>query len=42
LDRLRRSGIADTLQVVQELERHGCEVVSVADGFDLAGQPPRS
>jgi putative DNA-invertase from lambdoid prophage Rac len=35
LDRLTRSGIADTLQVVEELRRHGCEVVSVADGFDL-------
>jgi DNA invertase Pin-like site-specific DNA recombinase len=37
LDRLTRSGIADTLQVVEELRRHGCEVVSVADGFDLTG-----
>ncbi len=37
LDRLTRSGIADTLQAVEELRRHGCEVISVADGFDLAG-----
>jgi DNA invertase Pin-like site-specific DNA recombinase len=37
LDRLTRSGIADTLQVVEELRLHGVEVVSVADGFDLAG-----
>ena len=37
LDRLTRTGIADTLQVVEELRRHGCEVASVADGFDLAG-----
>ena len=37
LDRLTRSGIADTLQVVDEFRRHGCEVVSVADGFDLTG-----
>lgn len=37
LDRLTRSGIADTLQVVEELRRHGCEVVSVADGIDLQG-----
>jgi site-specific DNA recombinase len=41
-DRLTRSGIADTLQVVEELRRHGVEVVSVADGFDLTGPPPRS
>jgi DNA invertase Pin-like site-specific DNA recombinase len=37
LDRLTRSGIRDTLEVVEELQRHGCEVVSVADGFDLHG-----
>src|SRR6267143_1662557 len=37
LDRLTRSGIADTLQVVEELRGHGCEVVSVADGLDLQG-----
>jgi len=37
LDRLTRSGIRDTLQVVDELRRHGCELVTVADGFDLAG-----
>lgn len=37
LDRLTRSGIRDTLQVVDELRAHGCEVVSVADGFDLNG-----
>jgi len=37
LDRLTRSGIRDTLEVVQELRAHGCEVVSIADGFDLGG-----
>jgi len=37
LDRLTRSGIRDTLEVVQELRAHGCDVVSVADGFDLNG-----
>jgi DNA invertase Pin-like site-specific DNA recombinase len=37
LDRLTRSGISDTLQVIEELRRHGCEVVSVADGIDLHG-----
>lgn len=37
LDRLTRSGIRDTLEVIDELRRHGCEPVTVADGFDLAG-----
>ena len=37
LDRLTRSGIRDTLGVIEELRAHGCEVVSVADGFDLNG-----
>lgn len=37
LDRLTRSGIADTLAVMEELRRHGCEVVTVADGFDVNG-----
>jgi DNA invertase Pin-like site-specific DNA recombinase len=37
LDRLTRSGIRDTLEVVDELRRAGCELVSIADGFDLAG-----
>ncbi len=37
LDRLTRSGIRDTLEVVQELRQHGCDVVSIADGFDLNG-----
>lgn len=37
LDRLSRSGIRDTFQVVEELERHGCELVSIADGFDVSG-----
>jgi DNA invertase Pin-like site-specific DNA recombinase len=37
LDRLTRSGIRDTFEVVEELRAHGVEVVSVADGFDLAG-----
>jgi len=35
LDRLTRSGIRDTLGVLQELEQNGCQVVTVADGFDL-------
>jgi len=37
LDRLTRSGIRDTLTVLEELERHGCTVRTVADGFDLEG-----
>lgn len=37
LDRLTRSGITDTLQTVEEFRRHGCELVSIADGFDLNG-----
>lgn len=32
-----RSGVRDTFEVIEELKAHGCEVVSVADGFDLAG-----
>jgi DNA invertase Pin-like site-specific DNA recombinase len=37
LDRLTRTGIADTLTTVEELRAHGVELVSVADGFDLNG-----
>jgi len=37
LDRLARSGIRDTLEVVEELRSHGCQIVTVADGFDLDG-----
>jgi DNA invertase Pin-like site-specific DNA recombinase len=37
LDRLTRTGIADTLMTLEELRAHGVEIVSVADGFDLAG-----
>lgn len=37
LDRLTRTGIRDTLDLVQELKRHGCELASVADGFDPSG-----
>lgn len=37
IDRLTRSGIRDTLAVVEELRAAGCEVRSVADGFDLGG-----
>jgi DNA invertase Pin-like site-specific DNA recombinase len=37
LDRLTRSGIRDTLGLVEEFRRHGAELVSVADGFELGG-----
>jgi len=37
LDRLTRTGIADTLTTLEELRAHGVEVVSVGDGFDLTG-----
>jgi len=37
VDRLSRSGIRDTLELVHELKRGGCELVTVADGFDLNG-----
>lgn len=37
IDRLSRSGIRDTLALLDELGRGGCELVTVADGFELAG-----
>lgn len=37
LDRLTRSGIRDTLEVVQELRANGVELVSISDGFSLDG-----
>jgi DNA invertase Pin-like site-specific DNA recombinase len=37
LDRLTRSGIRDTFEVIEELRAHGCTLVSVSDGFDLEG-----
>jgi DNA invertase Pin-like site-specific DNA recombinase len=37
LDRLTRSGIRDTFELVEELRRHGVELVSVSDGFSLDG-----
>lgn len=37
IDRLSRSGVRDTLGVVEEFERHGCTLISIADGFDLQG-----
>jgi DNA invertase Pin-like site-specific DNA recombinase len=37
LDRLTRSGIRDMFEVVEEIRSNGCELVTVADGFDLGG-----
>lgn len=37
LDRLTRSGIRDTLAVVEELRGAGCRLVTIADGFELGG-----
>lgn len=37
VDRLTRSGIRDTLALVEEFRRGGCELVTVADGFELGG-----
>ena len=37
IDRLTRSGIRDTLGLVEEFRRGGAELVTVADGFDLTG-----
>jgi DNA invertase Pin-like site-specific DNA recombinase len=37
LDRLSRAGIVETLTVVRELRTHGCEVLTLTDGFDVAG-----
>jgi DNA invertase Pin-like site-specific DNA recombinase len=34
---LARSGIRDTFEVVEELRRHGVELVSVSDGFSVDG-----
>ena len=37
LDRLTRSGIRDTFEVVAEFRTAGCELMTVSDGFDLSG-----
>jgi len=37
IDRLTRSGIRDTLALVEEFRRGGAELVTIADGFDLSG-----
>lgn len=37
LDRLARSGIRDTFEVVEEMRSHKVKLVTVSDGFDLAG-----
>lgn len=37
LDRLARTGIRDTFEIIEEFRKHGAEIVSAADGFDLNG-----
>jgi DNA invertase Pin-like site-specific DNA recombinase len=37
IDRLTRTGIKDTLGLIEELEGHGVELVTITDGFDLNG-----
>lgn len=37
IDRLTRSGIRDTLALLEELRGAGCKVITVADGFDFDG-----
>ena len=37
LDRLTRSGVRDTFEIVEELQHNSVELVSVNDGFDLTG-----
>jgi DNA invertase Pin-like site-specific DNA recombinase len=37
LDRLTRSGIRDTFELVEELRSSGVEIVTIADGFTLDG-----
>lgn len=37
IDRLTRSGIRDTFDLVEEFRRGGAELVTVSDGFDLSG-----
>ena len=37
LDRLTRSGIRDTFELIEELRASGVDVVTVADGFTLDG-----
>ena len=37
LDRLTRSGIRDTLDLVEELRGAGVDLVTIADGFDFNG-----
>jgi len=37
LDRLTRSGIRDTFELIEELRGHGVQLAAVADCFDLEG-----
>ena len=40
IDRFSRTGIRDTLGVLDEFKRHGAAVVSVADSFDVTSGAP--
>ena len=35
LDRLTRTGVADTFEVVNEMRKAGCALVAVADGLTI-------
>lgn len=37
LDRLTRTGIRDTFEILEEVRAAGCNIVTCADGFDLNG-----
>lgn len=37
LDRLTRSGIRDTFELIEEFRRYGVELISISDGFTLEG-----
>ena len=37
LDRLTRSGIRDTFELLEEFKQHNCELVTCSDDFDING-----
>jgi DNA invertase Pin-like site-specific DNA recombinase len=37
LDRLTRSGVRDTFELVEYFRHHGVEIITISDGFDLNG-----
>lgn len=40
LDRLTRSGFRDMFQLIDEFRNAGCELITIADGFDLSVPGP--